>query len=99
VCSILNIAFPISIETELDFIPSNAEPLMNWTFRGISIDLSDENENDFDSIRSNCEFDSNEIDESDVQCEKHDYPRISISAQILTDDDDEKFLINRWLTL
>jgi hypothetical protein len=36
------------------------------TFRGISIDLSDENENARDSIRVNREFDSNEIDESDL---------------------------------
>jgi hypothetical protein len=35
------------------------------TFRGISIDLSDENENAYDSIRFNREFDSNEMDESD----------------------------------
>jgi hypothetical protein len=37
---------------------------MNWTFRGISIELSDECENANDSIRVNREFDSNEIDES-----------------------------------
>jgi hypothetical protein len=43
----------------------NAEPSMNCTLRGISIDSSDENENAFDSIRINLEFDSNEIDESD----------------------------------
>jgi hypothetical protein len=32
------------------------------TFRGIMIDSSDEYENDSDSIRFNCEFDSNVID-------------------------------------
>jgi hypothetical protein len=32
---------------------------------GITIDRSDEYENAFDSIRVNCELDSNEIDESD----------------------------------
>jgi hypothetical protein len=31
-----------------------------------------------DSIRFNWEFDSNEIDESDLQYEKHDEQRISI---------------------
>jgi hypothetical protein len=35
------------------------------TFRGISIDVSDEYENADDSIRVKFEFDSNEIDESD----------------------------------
>jgi hypothetical protein len=37
------------------------------TFRGIMIDLSDDDENADDSIRANCEFDSNVIDESDLQ--------------------------------
>jgi hypothetical protein len=32
---------------------------------GINIDSSDEYENAFDSICLNCEFDSNEMDESD----------------------------------
>jgi hypothetical protein len=35
-------------------------------------------ENADDSIRFNREFDSNEIDESDLHDEKHDEPRISI---------------------
>jgi hypothetical protein len=65
------------------------------TFRGISIDLSDEYENANDSIRVNREFDSNEIDESDLQSEKHDDPRISISEEIVIFDDNEKFRINR----
>jgi hypothetical protein len=43
----------------------------------ISIDLRDENEKALDSICFNREFDSNEIDESDAQYEKHDDPRIS----------------------
>jgi hypothetical protein len=30
-----------------------------------------------DSLRVNCEFDSNEIDESDLHFEKHFDPRIS----------------------
>jgi hypothetical protein len=65
------------------------------TFRGISIERSDENENAFDSIRFNREFDSNEIDESDLQNEKHDDPRISIVALISRSDFDEKSRINR----
>jgi hypothetical protein len=39
------------------------------TFLGIKIDGSDEDKNTFDSIRVNCEFDSNVIDESDLQFE------------------------------
>jgi hypothetical protein len=35
------------------------------TLFGIMIDLSDDPENASDSIRVNCEFDSNVIDESD----------------------------------
>jgi hypothetical protein len=47
------------------------------TLLGITIDLSDEDENTSDSIRVKCEFDSNVIDESDSQHEKHFDPRIS----------------------
>jgi hypothetical protein len=61
----------------------------------MSIDLSDENENADDSIRVNREFDSNEIDESDLQCEKHADPRLSIPDEIGGFDDDEKLRINR----
>jgi hypothetical protein len=43
-----------------------------------------------DSIRFNREFDSNEIDDSDSQSEKQNDPRISISQQISTCDDDPK---------
>jgi hypothetical protein len=50
---------------------------MNRTFRGITIDLSDENENANDSIRVKCEFDSNVIYERDLQLEKHPEPRFS----------------------
>jgi hypothetical protein len=50
---------------------------MNRTFRGITIDWSDEYENAYDSIRVKCEFNSNVIDESDLQSEKHFDPRIS----------------------
>jgi hypothetical protein len=59
------------------------------------MESSDEYENADDSIRVNCEFESNEIDESDLQDEKHDDPTISISQQILIFDDDEKLRINR----
>jgi hypothetical protein len=44
---------------------------------GITIDSSDEYGNARDSIRDNRERDSNVIDESDLQDEKHDDPRIS----------------------
>jgi hypothetical protein len=59
-----------------------AEALMNSTFRGITIDSSFECENAFDSIRFNDDGNSNEIDESDLQCEKHDDPTILIEFGI-----------------
>jgi hypothetical protein len=37
------------------------------TLRGINIDRSDENENAYESMCLNCEFDSKLIDESDSQ--------------------------------
>jgi hypothetical protein len=40
------------------------------------IDLREEHANTFDSMRANSEFVSNEIDESDLQYEKHDEQRI-----------------------
>jgi hypothetical protein len=63
--------------------------------RGISIDSSDNPKNAYDSIRINREFDSNEINESDSQSEKHHDPRISTVRAISIQDDDEKFRINR----
>jgi hypothetical protein len=56
----------------------------------MSIDLSDEDENAEDSIRVNREFDSNEMDESDLQGENHDDPRISKFKNMSIFDDDEK---------
>jgi hypothetical protein len=58
---------------------------MNSIFRGILIDLSDEFENASDSIRVKREFDSNVIDESDLQDEKQDDPRISTFLGIKID--------------
>jgi hypothetical protein len=55
------------------------------TFLGIMIDSSDESENASDSIRLNCEFDSNVIDESELQHEKHLDPRISTFLGIKID--------------
>jgi hypothetical protein len=40
--SITNISFPDSIETDNKVTSINAEPSMNWTFCGITIDWSDE---------------------------------------------------------
>jgi hypothetical protein len=40
------------------------------------IDLREDHENAYDSMRINSEYGSNEIDESDLQCEKHDEQRI-----------------------
>jgi hypothetical protein len=58
---------------------------MNATVSGISMDLSDEDENAYDSIRANRESDSNEIDESDLHFVKHDDPRISTFRGISID--------------
>jgi hypothetical protein len=60
-----NLPFSLSVEIDDKFVPRNAESSMNWTFRGMTIDWSDEHENANDSIRVNREFDSNMIDESD----------------------------------
>jgi hypothetical protein len=62
---------------------------MNWTFCGITIDWSDENENAADSIRVKHEFDSNMIDESDSQDEKQADPRISTLLGIKIDWSDD----------
>jgi hypothetical protein len=62
-----------------------AEPSTISTFRGITIDSTFENENADDSIRFNDDGDSNEIDESDLQYEKHCDPRISTEHGIKID--------------
>jgi hypothetical protein len=49
------------------------------------MDSSDDSRNSFDSIRIKCEFHSYEIDESDLQDEKHDDPRISTFRGISID--------------
>jgi hypothetical protein len=63
--------------TDFNGVLLKAEPLMNSTFRGITIDSSSEYENAFDSIRFNDDGDSNEIDESDSQFAKQNDPKIS----------------------
>jgi hypothetical protein len=67
----------------------NAEPSMNRTFLGISIDSSDKYANAKDLIRIKREFDSNEIDESELQPQKHDDPRISTLRGISIDRSDD----------
>jgi hypothetical protein len=67
---------PDSIKTDFIDVVAKAEPSINSTFRGITIDLSVDDENAYDSIRFNDDGDSNEIDESDLQYAKHDDPRI-----------------------
>jgi hypothetical protein len=57
--------------------------------RGIKIVRSDDSENALDSIRVNCEFDSNVIDESDLQFEKQLDPRISTFLGIKIDSNDD----------
>jgi hypothetical protein len=66
------------------------------TLDGITIDSSDESENADDSIRVNREFDSNEIDENDLQHEKQNEQGISIWLGSWTIDGVEKFRINLW---
>jgi hypothetical protein len=51
-------------------------------------------ENASDSIRFKLEFNSNEIDESDVQREKHDEQRISIVRGISIFNETEKSRTN-----
>jgi hypothetical protein len=64
---------------------------MNWTFREITVDSSDEYENANASTRVKCEFDSNVIDESDSQNEKQFFPNISMFLPISIADNAEKF--------
>jgi hypothetical protein len=73
------------MDTFLHFVIANAEPSMNRTFRGSLIDLSDDHRNANDSIRINRESDSNEIDKSRRQQEKHPDSRISTLRGILID--------------
>jgi hypothetical protein len=47
-----------------------------WTWRGIVIELREEQQNAVVSMRVNSESVSNKIDESDVQFEMHDEERI-----------------------
>jgi hypothetical protein len=49
----------------------------------------------FDSIRSSREFDSDEIDESNLHRDTHDDPTLSISTEIATSDDDEKLQVRQ----
>jgi hypothetical protein len=58
--------------------PQNVDPSVDRTPDEITIDCSDEYENASDSIRRCREFDSNEMDESDLHSEKYDKRRISI---------------------
>jgi hypothetical protein len=83
--SITKISFPDSIEIDDKITLINAEPSMNLTFRGITIDRSDEFKNASDSIRVKCESDSNVIDESDSQDEKQFDSRISTFLGIKID--------------
>jgi hypothetical protein len=64
---------------------STASDAMNNMVEGINMDSSDEYENASDSIRLKDEFDSNMIDESDRQDEKHFDPRISTFLGIMID--------------
>jgi hypothetical protein len=56
----------------------------------MSIDASDDHDNADDSIQINRELDSNEIDESDSQCPKHDDQRISAFRGISIDSSNDR---------
>jgi predicted molibdopterin-dependent oxidoreductase YjgC len=73
---------PTSIEIEMF---KNVQPSIKSTSRGIVIDSRSENENAFDLMRLSRELFSNEIDESDLHCEKHDEQRISAFRGIVID--------------
>jgi hypothetical protein len=64
---------------------STASDAINKIVEGIKIEPSDERENASDSIRVKCECDSNLIDESDLQYEKHFDLRISTLLGIKID--------------
>jgi hypothetical protein len=49
------------------------------------IDFNEDNENASDSILFSCESDSNEIEESDLQEQKHFEPRVSTQRGIIID--------------
>jgi hypothetical protein len=73
----LNREVKSNVIDESDRHPEKHDDPRISTFRGITIDRSDEHENADDSIRVNRESASNVIDESDRHPEKHDDPRIS----------------------
>jgi hypothetical protein len=75
---------PDSIQTDFNAVDWNAELSIKSTFRGMTIDSTDEYENASDSIRCNDDGDSNEIDESDLHDEKHDEPTIVTNPGIMT---------------
>jgi hypothetical protein len=62
---ITNLSFPLSIEIDDTSTFWKAEPSINRTPRGITIDWSEESENASDSIRVNREFDSNDTSSSE----------------------------------
>jgi hypothetical protein len=86
---ISKIVFPVSIEIDSIFTEANADPSINCTLRGITIDSSDDSENALDSIRVNLESDSNVIDESDLHFEKHDEQRSSTFRGRTIDSSDD----------
>jgi hypothetical protein len=65
-----------SIEIEMPEILENAEPSIKSTYRGTIIDLREDHENVFVSMRVNSESISNEIYDSGLECAKHPEQRI-----------------------
>jgi hypothetical protein len=64
------------------------------TLRGVVIDRREKEKNANDATRVKREFDSNLIDESDLQDEKQFDPRISIFLPISIPDDINRFRIH-----
>jgi hypothetical protein len=69
------------------------------TLHGIIIDWSAESLNAIDSIRVNREFDSNKIDESDLQFKKHSEQRISGLGGIIIDWSDYDENADDWIQI
>jgi hypothetical protein len=78
----------IKIEKSLRF--ENAGTSMNVRLWGTTIESNEDRENASESIRLNCAFDSNEIDESDSQPQNHCEPRVSPTERTKFDCNEDR---------
>jgi hypothetical protein len=72
-----NLRLPDLIQQFDKFVLENAEASIEQTVGGITIGFSDGNENASDSIRVNCECESNKTNRSESYDENHHDPRLS----------------------